>query len=124
MKRRRERGFTLLEAVVAIAVVLLVSGAALTLALSSVRAEERALRLDEISILSENAVECYRAAGNDAVAFTALIEASGNGAVTLTGQTVTLQRRGYTVEMTLGSSLTIVGLDAEGEPFYTLSYPG
>ncbi len=120
----RKRGFTLLEAVVAITVVVLVSAAALTLALSSVRAEERALRLDEASILAENAVECYRAAGDDVDAFAALMVASDNGDITSEGNTVTLRRRGYTVIMELGGGIVITAEDGDGKEFYRLEWPG
>ena len=122
------RGFTLMEAVVAIAVVVIVSFAALTLALASVRAEERAVRLNEASILAENAVECYRAA-RDFEEFVALLEASGNGNVIRGngGADVTIERPGYTVEMdcgaTFGTGIVIRGVD-DGEEFYKVTWPG
>ncbi len=123
MKGRR-RGFTLLEAVAAIAVVVIVSAAALTLALSSVRAEERALRLDEVSILAENAVECYRAA-KDFDEFATLIEDTENGDFESDGSTVTLRRRGYTVTMDISDSgIVIKGIDEDETEFYRLEWPG
>lgn len=121
--KARKRGFTLMEAVVAIAVVVIVSFAAMTLALASVRAEERAVRLNEVSILAENAVECYRASQNFPE-FVDLLEASGNGNVIdgNGGADVTIERSGYTVEMTLGNGILITGRDGNGNEFYTLSW--
>ena len=120
------RGFTLMEAVVAIAVVVIVSFAAMTLALSSVRAEERAVRLNEVSILAENAVECYRAAGDDVEAFKKLMVDSKNGEkVTSGGNTVTLARRGYTVIMAISDGgIVITAEDEDGKEFYELKWPG
>ena len=64
-KNRSKRGFTLVEMVIAMSVITIVSGAAIMVVSSSLRARKSAERDFTARTLAVNTVECIRAAGDD-----------------------------------------------------------
>lgn len=66
MIRKRIGGFTVAEVIVALAVVAVVSMAALSIVLSSLSARTAAVRQTQAQNLAGNVLECFKAAGNQA----------------------------------------------------------
>ncbi|MBR2472967.1 MAG: type II secretion system protein [Clostridia bacterium] len=62
---KRARGFTLIELVVAIAMILIVSGAGVLLVTTQTRVDAQANQAIEATNISENAIDCFRFAVND-----------------------------------------------------------
>ena len=71
-KRCTRRGFSLVEVVVALAIIVIVSGAAISLIVSHSRLEARTVQTVEAASIAENAIECFRYA-NDGAEFIALM---------------------------------------------------
>ena len=59
------RGFTIVELVVALAIIVLVSGAAISLVTTQVRVDTQAIQVTEATNVAENAIECFRYAVNN-----------------------------------------------------------
>ena len=62
--REGRRGFTIVELVVAMAIIVLVSGAAISLVTTQVRVDTQAIQVTEATNVAENAIECFRYAVN------------------------------------------------------------
>ena len=100
-KRRNNHGFTVVELVIAMAVVVLVSATAITLVLSSRKAEERALRNADAVRLAENIFECFKATNGEEAFLAAVAFAEGGKPEGENGSyTITSARYGYTAEIT------------------------
>ena len=125
MKQRRSKkgGFTVLEMVIAMAVVVIVTATAVTLVLSSRKAETRVLRNADATRLAENVWECFKATDSETDFLAAVEYAEG---ITPEGEsgtyTLTPERYGYTAALTLdGESLQVV-IIADGDEFLSFSY--
>ncbi len=86
--KKTSRGFTLLETVLALTVIVIVSAATLTLVLSSNTATRRAMERQEAAGYTADLVACYRVAQNEddffkaaAFALGADLDAEGEGAI-------------------------------------------
>ena len=121
-KRRRRAGFSLMEAVIALAVIAAVSAATLTLIFSSVRIETEAFRSLHIHNEAKNAVECFRYADTEAEFENAIQK---TGTYTVDGDVYMRKGDGYTVYLRVNftdGTLAVETVDAAGETLGTYSY--
>ncbi len=120
LKKRSRRGFSMAEVVVAIAVIVIVSGSAITYIGAQTRAEAKAVASIEATNISENAIECFRYAGANDKDFVGWFNlcgynVSGDGPYTVT-------KNGATVKITIvGDTITIVATSG-GDEILTTSY--
>lgn len=63
--KKKCRGFTVAEVVVALTIIVIVSGASMTLIAMQARNEVRAVQTIEATNIAENAIECFRYAPED-----------------------------------------------------------
>ena len=127
MKQRKInplKGVSLVEVIVAILIITIVSITATTLILSSSRVEERNLRGVEVSVITENAVECFRFA-EDKNEFLTLL--SKTGEFSLEEDNVVFQSQNYKVIISADFTLkkiTVLAVDSNEKEFYSLTYGG
>ena len=62
---RSRRGISLVEVIVALAVIAIISTAALSLVISSSKVDANSLRSTQVMMAAENSLECYRFAENE-----------------------------------------------------------
>ena len=65
MRKNLKKGVTLLETVIAIALLAIISVVAVSVSVSSIKSEEKNIQAMEISFIAENAIECFRFADNN-----------------------------------------------------------
>lgn len=94
--KKKCRGFTVAEVVVALTIIVIVSGASMTLIAMQARNEVRAVQTIEATNIAENAIECFRYA-QDTEGFVnafnlpeKMPDLSGNGPYTVTKDGVTV----------------------------------
>jgi prepilin-type N-terminal cleavage/methylation domain-containing protein len=90
MKRKNKGGFSLVEVVVAMAIIVIVSATALTIAISSVNAKINAVNKTQAIYFADNVWECFKAA-DDAKEFETLL-----GAIHESGDVHLLEERNNT----------------------------
>ena len=100
-KSAKRRGFTVAEVAVALAVILIVSGAAITFIGSQTRVESQAVATIEATNIAENAIECFRYAQKNDKDFKGWF---GHCGYTINGEGT--QAHPYTVEKN-GATVTI-----------------
>nr|MBE6545136.1 type II secretion system protein [Oscillospiraceae bacterium] len=64
-KKRASRGFTIVEVVVALTVIVIVSAAGMMMVQSQIKAEQKVAQTIEATNIAENAIECFRFAKNN-----------------------------------------------------------
>jgi len=112
LKEKSRRGFTVAEVVVALTIIVLVSGASVLTFATQARVEAKTAQTFEATNIAENAIECFIYAGGDAEAFeTAFNENSGytlegDGPYTVTkgGVTATITIENERMEITVANS--------------------
>ena len=118
-KRNRKRGFTVVELVVALAVILIVSATAIGLVNTQNTIYLRTMQTTEATNMAENAIECFRFAGKNDESFEDLFEKTGYDLQpeTVDGATVyTVESNGMEVTITInGSTLDFLAVDGEKE---------
>ena len=118
-KRNRKRGFTVVELVVALAVILIVSATAIGLINTQNTIYLRTMQTTEATNMAENAIECFRFVGNNDGDFEVLFEKTGYDLQpeTVDGATVyTVESNGMEVTITInGSTLDFLAVDGEKE---------
>ena len=119
-KNRSRRGISLVEVVVALAVITIISAAALSLVISSARVDANSLRSTQVMMAAENALECYRFAESKEE-FAALLEKTGDykgsdGVFVLTEKSYTI-----TVNYT-DMQLTFSATDSDGKEIYKYEF--
>lgn len=117
---RSRRGISLVEVVVALAVITIISAAALSLVISSARVDANSLRSTQVTIAAENSLECYRFAESEEE-FATLLEKTGDykkvdGAYVLTEKAYVI-----TVHYT-DTKLTFSATDGDGEEIYSYEF--
>lgn len=100
LKNKSSRGFTVAEVVVALTIIVLVSGASLLTFATQARVEAKTAQTFEATNIAENAIECFIYAGGDVGTFkTAFNEKSG---YTLEGEgPYTVTKDGVTATITI-----------------------
>ena len=110
-KISKQRGFTVAELVVALAVILIVSSAAITFISVQTNTEARAIATVEATNISENAIECFRFAKRNNRGFREWFEHCG---CTLEGEGTqenpyVAQKNGVTAEIVInGDTIEII----------------
>ncbi len=72
MKCKNKGGFSLVEVVIALAIIVMVAGAGLSITLSSITTKVKAINRTHAQYFAENVLECFKAA-DDAEEFEALL---------------------------------------------------
>ena len=127
VKRARRRcGISLLETVIALAIISVISAATVTLIVASSRAEARILNDMYITNAAENAVECFQYAENSDELLTLLQRTDAAYAVSGEDpQRIFLTKSTYTVTVLadfVGNTVEIYATDEDGEEIYRLAY--
>ena len=119
-KDRSRRGISLVEVVVALAVITIISAAALSLVISSARVDANSLRSTQVMMAAENVLECYRFAESKEE-FAALLEKTGDykgsdGVFVLT-------EKSYTITVSYSAEkLIFSAADGDGEEIYSYEF--
>ena len=122
----RRRGISLLETVIALAVISVISAATVTLIVASTKAEARILNDMYITNAAENAVECFQYA-ESSDELLALLQRT-DAAYTASSedpQRIFLTKSTYTVTVLadfVGNTVEIYATDEDGEEIYRLAY--
>ena len=77
LKNKSSRGFTVAEVVVALTIIVLVSGASLMTIAVQARVEAKTAQTFEATNIAENAIECFIYSGGDVVTFEEAFKKSG-----------------------------------------------
>lgn len=117
---RSRRGISLVEVIVALAVITIISTAALSLVISSARVDANSLRSTRVMIAAENALECYRFSDSEDE-FVALlrktgdyIEADGSYVLTESSYAITVKYE--------DDSLRFTAIDSDGKEIYNYEF--
>lgn len=117
---RSRRGISLVEVIVALAVITIISTAALSLVISSARVDANSLRSTRVMIAAENSLECYRFAENEEE-FAELIgktgdyiEADGSYVLTESSYAITVKYE--------DDSLRFTAIDSDGKEIYNYEF--
>lgn len=122
--RRLKRGFTLVEVVVALTVISIITGAALSLVLFSSKAETKNFRSLCVVNDAENAVECFRFATDADTMYQALRMADSAYTQAPEGHFV-LEGEGYTATVMADfntNTLDFSASDRDGNIIYQISF--
>lgn len=119
-RNRSRRGISLVEVIVALAVITIISTAALSLVISSARVDANSLRSTQVMMAAENVLECYRFAESKEE-FAALLEKTGDykkvdGAYVLTEKAYVI-----TVHYT-NTKLTFSATDSDEKEIYKYEF--
>lgn len=117
---RSRRGISLVEVVVALAVITIISAAALSLVISSARVDANSLRSTQITIAAENSLECYRFAESEEE-FAELLEKTGDYKKVDDAYVLTEKAYVITVNYT-DTKLTFSATDGDGEEIYSYEF--
>lgn len=118
---RSRKGISLVEVVVALAVIAIISAAALSLVVSSAKVDANSLRTTRVMMAAENALECFRFAESDAE-FKTLIAKTGN--YTSSGDGVYVYTdKNYTVNVKYtDTKLTFTAVDENENEIYSYEF--
>ena len=114
------RGISLVEVIVALAVIAIISTAALSLVISSARVDANSLRSTQVMMAAENALECYRFAKNDED-FAALLGNTGDYKKVDDAYVLTEKTYVITVNYT-DTKLTFSATDGDGKVIYDYEF--
>ena len=117
---RSRRGISLVEVIVALAVITIISTAALSLVISSARVDANSLRSTQVTIAAENSLECYRFTESEEE-FAALLEKTGDYKKVDDAYVLTEKAYVITVNYT-NTKLTFSATDGDGEEIYSYEF--
>ena len=105
-KNTTRRGFTVAEVVVALTVIVLVTGTTMTFIGRHIIRETRTIQSVSATNIAENAIECFRYSQNNSdKSFSDLFEKTVNkNDITKEGNTYTVKKDGLTVEITIDNN--------------------
>ena len=114
--KKNRRGFTIAEVIVALTVIIIVSGATLMLVASQANAETVAIQTIEATNIAENAIECFRYANGDVDKFKNAFN-SPETMPDLQGEApYTVKKDGLTVSIRIaGNTITVSATNASGK---------
>lgn len=117
---RSRRGISLVEVAVALAVITIISAAALSLVISSAKVDANSLRTTQVMMHAENALECFRFADSKDD-FLELMKKTGNY-YDEDGRYL-LSEKNYVVTVTYNEKvLTFKAVDDSGEEIYAYEF--
>ena len=119
-RNRSRRGISLVEVIVALAVITIISTAALSLVISSARVDANSLRSTRVMIAAENALECYRFSDSEDE-FVALLRKTGDYKKVDDAYVLTEKAYVITVNYT-DTKLTFSATDGDGEEIYSYEF--
>lgn len=129
---RSRRGFSIMEVVITLAIIMIVSMAALTISVSSTRVEANNLRATTIIRQYESTVDCFRFAKSQSEFLTALqlldgefAPAEAEAGTPATTVVYVLEKQSYRLEITAdfnANSLEFYAAKPDGEEIYRLNY--
>lgn len=131
-QKNTKKGFSLVETVIALAVISIVGAASVSMMASSAKTEAKTENMLAVTNLAENAVECFRFADDNDEFFEYLqIVDSGFSKTQIDGESEEIQyslnKNAYTVTLTvsyLNSSLKFIAYGSDRETLYSLNYGG
>ena len=123
-KTNARRGFSLAEVVVAIAIIVIVSSASMTLIGVQARTEAKSVATVEATNIAENAIECFRYAQNTGTDFSEVFDLYGYLTVKENnGTKVTVTKSGATVIIEItGDTMTVNATFAGDAIFEEITY--
>lgn len=134
-KRRNKHGFSLVEVVIALSVIVIVSLSALSVTLSSTLTKVTALAKGDAQRFADSVWECFKVSDDEAEFISQLAFAEDvtlgegvSGEDGFTSYTYLSERYGYTVDLSVKfsatdtSHLTVLCTDDDGEEIISFSY--
>ena len=121
---KNKRGMTLLETVVALALLAIISVVSISVSVMSIKSEEKNIQATEIAIICENAVECFRF-DSDPNKFKDLFEKTGENLSKgeKSDNVFTIEKSSYSVTITIvEQKISIVATGKNGAEIYSLEY--
>ena len=118
--KRKRRGFSLVEVVIALTVITIISSAALSLVLSSAKSDDKALRTTQVMIAADNALECFEFADTEEE-FATLIKKTGDYSLGEDGKYV-CDENSYVVTVSVDYStmtMSFAAVDVDGKEIYS-----
>lgn len=119
-RNRSRRGISLVEVVVALAVITIISAAALSLVISSARVDANSLRSTQVMMAAENVLECYRFAEIEGD-FADLLQKTGDYKKVDDAYVLTEKAYVITVNYT-DTKLTFSATDSDGKEIYKYEF--
>lgn len=117
-KKRAYRGFTIVEVVIALTVIVIVSAAGMMMVQSQIKSEQKIAQTIEATNIAENAIECFRfAKNNPANSFETVFSETGYNLVTATeGEKYFVYDNGLTVSITItDNKIEISAVNSNGD---------
>lgn len=132
MKRKinSRRGISIMEVVIAIAVIGIITVSSITLLSHSISIERQNLRNTEIKIYSENAIDCFRFASNREEFFafikeTADFKDQNDNGILEENESILLEKIDYTIAIKLNieyNNIIVTTTNSDGAEIYKLEY--
>lgn len=113
---RSRKGLSLVEVMVALAVIAIISAAALSLVVSSSRLDAKSVKTAKVMMAAENALECFRYA-NNTKELSDLLNETGTFYISPDGKLVT-SANGYVIHITVDETynkLTFIAYETNDE---------
>ena len=113
--KKNRRGFTVAEVIVALTVIIIVSGATLMLVASQANAETVAIQTIEATNIAENAIECFRYADGNKGTFLSAFKACGYETISGEGTKAspyTVEKDGLIVSIEIDSNTNTITVSA------------
>lgn len=117
---RSRRGISLVEVIVALAVIAIISTAALSLVISSSKVDANSLRSTQVMMAAENSLECYRFAENEEK-FAELLGNTGDYKKVDNAYVLTEKAYVVTINYT-DKKLTFSATDGDGKVIYDYEF--
>jgi len=122
-RNRSRRGISLVEVVVALAVITIISAAALSLVISSARVDANSLRSTQVMMAAENVLECYRFAESELEFEKLLKKTGGYEEEPEASGTYFLTEKSYTITVNYtDTQLTFSAADSDGKEIYSYEF--
>lgn len=122
--KKRKRGITIIETVIALTVISIISAAAITMVMASTRAEAKSVNSIHITIEAKNAVECFRYADNTDEMLD-LLKKTNNAYIKNASDRLVLSKASYELTVYpdfMTNNIEIYALNSNGDEIYRLNY--
>lgn len=125
MNNKNKRGYSLVEVVIALTVIVIVSVSALSIVLSSITTKQNAINKSYAQNFADNVWECFKAAGSEGE-FISLVGLSKDDEVSLIDEpkyTYVSEKNKFTITITVTyPSLNVVVTDKDGDVIISFDY--
>lgn len=120
--RTDKRGISLIEVVVALALIALISASAFALVISSLRVENSAVRSNTITFIADDAYDCFRYAQDEEEFFSLLKKL--NPDFVREGDSIVLKKEDFIIEINVEKEKKLLfrATDTDGQELYSYEF--